>query len=152
MRLIGPRKISIFSALDRTMFLRWKKRSNQSVESKRRRTASNFRPTQFTENESDEEAYQGVRVKFTALLGRARVPLQVDIGFGDAVTPRPEIAKFPTLLDFPAPNLRVYPKETVMAEKFEAMVSRMPDCLRRRNRYLAALPLRASVFDLPGRK
>lgn len=70
----------------------------------------------------EEEAYQGVRVKFTALLGRARLPLQVDIGFGDAVTPKPETAEFPTLLDFPAPNLRVYPKETVIAEKFEAMV------------------------------
>lgn len=70
----------------------------------------------------EEEAYQGVRVKFTALLGRAKVPLQVDIGFGDAVTPKPETAEFPTLLDFPGPKLRVYPKETVVAEKFEAMV------------------------------
>lgn len=70
----------------------------------------------------EEEAYQGVRIKVTAKLGQARLPLQVDVGFGDAVTPRPEVADFPTLLDFPAPRLKVYPKETVVSEKFEAMV------------------------------
>ena len=70
----------------------------------------------------EEEAYQGVRVKFIAKLGQARIPIQVDIGFGDAVTPAPAVADFPTLLDFPAPHLKVYPKETVVAEKFEAMV------------------------------
>jgi len=69
-----------------------------------------------------EEAYQGVRIKFIAKLGQAKIPLQVDIGFGDAVTPEPKIADFPTLLDLPAPRLRVYPKETVIAEKFNAMV------------------------------
>ena len=70
----------------------------------------------------EKEAYQGVRIKFTAKLGQARIPLQVDVGFGDAVTPKPEIADFPTLLDLPAPRLMVYPKETVVAEKFAAMV------------------------------
>lgn len=70
----------------------------------------------------EEEKYQGVRVKFIAKLGQARITLQVDVGFGDAVTPHPMVAEFPTLLDFPAPRLRVYPKETVVAEKFEAMV------------------------------
>ncbi|MEQ1924198.1 MAG: nucleotidyl transferase AbiEii/AbiGii toxin family protein, partial [Pyrinomonadaceae bacterium] len=69
-----------------------------------------------------EEAYQGVRIKLTAKLGQARIPLQVDVGFGDAVTPKPEVADFPTLLDLPAPSLKVYPKETVVAEKFAAMV------------------------------
>ncbi len=70
----------------------------------------------------EEEIYHGVRIKFAAKLGQARIPLQVDVGFGDAVTPKPEIADFPTLLDFPAPRLKVYPKETVIAEKFDAMV------------------------------
>lgn len=70
----------------------------------------------------EEEAYQGVRIQFIAMLGNARIPLQIDIGFGDAVTPGAEVADFPTLLDFPAPHLKVYPKETVVAEKFEAMV------------------------------
>ena len=56
-------------------------------------------------------------MKFTALLGRASVPLHVDFGFGDAVTPKPETAESPTLLDFAAPYVRVYPKETVMADR-----------------------------------
>jgi hypothetical protein len=61
-------------------------------------------------------------MKLTAKLGQARIPLQVDVGFGDAVTPKREVADFPTLLDFPAPCLKVYLKETVVAEKFEALV------------------------------
>jgi len=70
----------------------------------------------------EDLAYQGVGVKFTAKLGSIVIPLQVDVGTGDAVTPGPETAEFPALLDFPAARLKVYPKETVVAEKFEAMV------------------------------
>ena len=66
----------------------------------------------------------GVRVRLTADLDGAQISLQVDIGFGDAVTPGAEVADFPTLLDFPAPRLRMYPRETVVAEKFEALVRR----------------------------
>jgi predicted nucleotidyltransferase component of viral defense system len=70
----------------------------------------------------EDLAYQGVRVKFTARLGNIRIPIQIDIGTGDAVTPGPENAEFPALLDLPSPTLKVYPKETVVAEKYEAMV------------------------------
>src|SRR5690606_16780077 len=59
----------------------------------------------------------------TAVLGGARIPLQVDIGFGDAITPGPRLETLPTLLDFPAPTVWSYPPETVIAEKFEAIVS-----------------------------
>ncbi len=81
--------------------------------------------------EGDE--YQGVRLSFEARLGVARIPIQVDIGFGDAVVPKPEVLDYPTLLDFPAPRLLAYPQETVIAEKFQSMVelgianSRMKD-------------------------
>ena len=77
--------------------------------------------------------YQGVRVRFSAELARAVIPVQVDVGFGDAVTPEPEEIVFPGLLDFPAAQLRAYSKYTVIAEKTEAMVlladqnSRMKD-------------------------
>jgi hypothetical protein len=71
----------------------------------------------------EDEVYGGVRIKLTAMLAGARVPLQVDIGFGDAITPAAPETDFPTLLDFPAPNLHVYPRETVVAEKFQAMVA-----------------------------
>lgn len=57
------------------------------------------------------------------ILGKARIPLQVDIGFGDAVTPRPRRVTLPTLLDLPAPALRAYPRETVVAEKLHAVVT-----------------------------
>jgi predicted nucleotidyltransferase component of viral defense system len=66
--------------------------------------------------------YQGVRVRFSAELARAVIPVQFDVGFGDAVTPGPEEIIFPVLLDFPRPTLRAYPKYTVVAEKTEAMV------------------------------
>jgi predicted nucleotidyltransferase component of viral defense system len=80
-----------------------------------------------------EGGYPGVRVTLTAELARARIPVQCDIGFGDAVTPEPTRQNYPTLLDMPKPNLRAYPLETVVAEKLEALVklaafnSRMKD-------------------------
>ena len=71
----------------------------------------------------EETEYGGLRITLTANLGTADIPVQVDVGFGDAITPAPVEVEFPTLLDMPAPRLRAYPKETVVAEKFEAMVS-----------------------------
>ncbi len=72
---------------------------------------------------TDDREYSGVRVRTTAVIAGARVPIQVDIGFGDAVTPRPIEIDYPTLLDHPAPHLKAYPVETVVAEKFEALVT-----------------------------
>ncbi len=77
--------------------------------------------------------YGGVRVTMVASLGKARIPLQIDIGFGDAITPGPRDATFPTLLSLDPPRIRAYPLETVVAEKFDAVVrlgranSRMKD-------------------------
>lgn len=66
--------------------------------------------------------YGGVRIDIPATLDGARIALQVDIGFGDAVTPAPEDIRYPVLLDdLPAPQLRAYPKHTVIAEKFHAI-------------------------------
>jgi hypothetical protein len=70
-----------------------------------------------------EAGYGGVRVLLTGDLARARCRTQVDIGFGDAVTPAPMPAVYPVLIDgFPAPRLRVYPAYTVVAEKLHAIV------------------------------
>jgi predicted nucleotidyltransferase component of viral defense system len=69
-----------------------------------------------------DAGYPGVRVSLQAELARARIPVQCDIGFGDAVTPEPTRQHYPTLLDMPAPTLRAYPLETVVAEKLEALV------------------------------
>jgi hypothetical protein len=69
-----------------------------------------------------EAGYSGVRIDLQAKLDGARIALQVDIGFGDAVTPAPESVNYPVLLDdLPAPQLRAYPKYTVVAEKFHAV-------------------------------
>jgi hypothetical protein len=69
-----------------------------------------------------ETGYGGVRIDLLGHLDNARIPLQVDIGFGDAVTPEPEAISYPVLLDdLPAPQLRAYPKCTVVAEKFHAI-------------------------------
>ncbi|MEZ4658672.1 MAG: nucleotidyl transferase AbiEii/AbiGii toxin family protein [Caldilineaceae bacterium] len=81
----------------------------------------------------EEQEYHGQRVNMIAHLGKARVLIQIDIGVGDLVTPPPLHAEYPTLLEFPAPHLRIYSKESVVAEKLHAMVeldltnSRMKD-------------------------
>ncbi len=71
----------------------------------------------------DEQAYAGIRLRIAAKLGNARLNLQIDVGFGDVVTPEARSETYPTLLDQPAPELRVYSPESVVAEKLEAMVS-----------------------------
>ncbi len=69
-----------------------------------------------------DQPYGGVRVRMEGGLGQARLHLQVDIGFGDVITPEREERDYPTLLDLPAPRLWTYPRETLVAEKLDAMV------------------------------
>lgn len=69
-----------------------------------------------------EAGYPGVRVTLKAKLDGATIPIQCDLGFGDAVTPGPLEAPYPTLLNLPSPQLLIYPQATVVAEKLEAMV------------------------------
>ena len=83
-----------------------------------------FNRTSIEVSRIKEDAdYEGVRVQFHATLARARIPMQLDIGFGDVITPGPTDVEYPSLLDFPAPMLRAYPKETVVAEKLEALTA-----------------------------
>lgn len=70
----------------------------------------------------EDVEYGGIRVRTSATIAGARIPIQVDIGFGDAVTPGPVEIVYPSLLDAPAPRLRAYPVTTVVAEKFQALV------------------------------
>lgn len=93
-----------------------------------------FDPATVKAERIKEDAdYEGVRVRFVGLLGKARVAMQIDVGFGDVVTPGTVNITYPTMLDFPTPSLSGYPRETVLAEKFHAMVylrmlnSRMKD-------------------------
>jgi hypothetical protein len=81
----------------------------------------------------EDADYSGVRVTFRATIENARIPMQIDVGFGDVVTPAARRTDYPTILELPAPTLLAYNRETMVAEKFEAMVklgelnSRMKD-------------------------
>jgi predicted nucleotidyltransferase component of viral defense system len=82
----------------------------------------------------EDNAYGGIRAVMQARLAEARIHVQIDVGFGDTITPAATDLDFPTLLaDMPSPNVLAYPTETIVAEKVEAMVhlglsnSRMKD-------------------------
>ena len=81
----------------------------------------------------EDQDYEGLRFNLDCRLENARIPIQIDIGFGDVVTPGATEVTYPVLLDFPAPVLPAYSRESVVAEKFQAMVmlgianSRMKD-------------------------
>lgn len=71
----------------------------------------------------EDDDYEGVRIRLVASLSKARIHVQVDVAFGDAVKPDPQEADYPVLLPLPAPHVRIYPREAVVAEKFQIMVA-----------------------------
>ena len=81
----------------------------------------------------EDADYEGVRVKLIGFLERSQIPMQIDVGFGDVLYPKPKEIDYPVILDLPKPHLKGYAVETVVSEKFEAMVqlgdlnSRMKD-------------------------
>jgi len=93
-----------------------------------------FDPNSLSAERITEDAvYEGIRIRFTGTLDTAQIPMQLDIGFGDVVFPKVSEADIPAILDFPAPRILCYSKESAIAEKFEAMLklgqlnSRMKD-------------------------
>ena len=66
--------------------------------------------------------YQGQRVSLTAFLGKARIPVQVDVGFGDVVTPKAKKISYPTLLDLPAPSIRACPRIGDVVDKHDKLL------------------------------
>src|SRR5437773_7442507 len=76
----------------------------------------------FASRIKEEQEYEGLRVNLVARLERARIHMQVDIGFGDVIVPPPKEIQYPALLNFPSPRLRAYPREAVVSEKLEALV------------------------------
>jgi hypothetical protein len=96
----------------------------------------------------EDQEYGGVRVELVAWITTAQVRLQVDVGVGDAITPEASLMEFPVILDFPAPRLRAYPRETVVAEKVEAMVQLGMANSRMKDFYDVALLAR--TFDFEG--
>jgi predicted nucleotidyltransferase component of viral defense system len=71
----------------------------------------------------EDADYEGVRIKVTGYLGKSRHVLQFDIGFGDVIVPKPMPMEYPSLLDMERPQLKAYSCESVISEKFEAMIA-----------------------------
>lgn len=94
----------------------------------------NFDPETIKGQRVKEDAdYEGVRIKFLGYLERSRIPMQIDVGFGDIIYPKSEVINYPAILNLPKPHLKGYPAESMISEKFEAMIklgllnSRMKD-------------------------
>lgn len=97
----------------------------------------------------EDADYEGVRLLFQGRLEQARVHMQIDVGFGDSVTPAPAAIDYPVILDLPAPKLKGYPPETIVAEKFEALVKLGMINTRMKDFY--DLWLLSRQFDFDGR-
>ncbi len=96
-----------------------------------------------------DQEYDGQRIKLTARLAQARIPLQIDVGFGDVVTPEAQMLDYMPLLDtLPAPRIRAYPRETVLAEKLQAIVAL--DTLNTRMKDFYDISALANDFDFDG--
>lgn len=95
----------------------------------------------------EDQEYGGVRITIVAHLTTAKISLQIDVGFGDAVTPEAREIEFPTLLEMPAPKLRAYPRETVVAEKLEAMTKLGVENSRMKDFYDVAVMAKQFAFD-----
>ena len=93
------------------------------------------------------QPYGGLRARIKGRLGRTRLSLQVDIGFGDRITPEPRVLDYPTLLDLPTPRLWTYPRETVVAEKLHAMVEHGARNTRVRDLWDVVFLARHFAFD-----
>jgi len=96
----------------------------------------------------EDAGYEGVRVQFTGYLGRTRAAMQIDFGFGDTVYPKPSLVEYPSALGMARPKLWGYPRETVVAEKFEAMVNL--GILNSRMKDFYDVCLLANQFDFDG--
>jgi predicted nucleotidyltransferase component of viral defense system len=103
-----------------------------------------------TEPIKQDADYQGIRIRCLGYLDKARINIQVDLGFGDVVFPEPETSLLPTLLDYPAPQLLCYSRESTIAEKFEAMLKL--GILNSRMKDFYDIWLLSQQFDFDGKK
>jgi len=102
----------------------------------------------IVQNIREDAEYGGVRATFIARLGSAVIPVQIDFGTGDAVTPEPVEATYPTMLAMPSPVLLTYPRETVVAEKLEAIVNLGMDNSRMKDYFDLWFLATTHTFDL----
>jgi hypothetical protein len=110
-----------------------------------------FDPASIQAERITEDAdYEGIRTRFRGSLDSARVNMQIDIGFGDVIFPGPVESDLPTMLDFPAPRLLGYSRESAIAEKFEAMLK--PGELNSRMKDFYDIWLLCRQFDFEGER
>jgi predicted nucleotidyltransferase component of viral defense system len=95
----------------------------------------------------EQRRYAGLQIKIPASLGTMRQTMKIDIGFGDVVTPSPSMMTYPTLLDMDAPEIKAYSPETVIAEKFEAMIDLAESNSRMKDFYDVYQLLSKHLFD-----
>lgn len=95
----------------------------------------------------EDAEYAGVRVRFSGVLAKARIPMQIDVGFGDVIVPKPIEVEYPAMFEFPPPLIRAYPKETVVAQKLEALTMLGTVNSRLKDFYDVALLARLYAFD-----
>lgn len=93
-----------------------------------------------------QREYTGVRIRFEGRMGSARVPMQIDVGFGDIITPEPTDVHYPGLIGLPSPKLKAYPPETVIAEKIQTMIEKGKSNTRLKDFYDVWLLLRSPAF------
>ncbi|OGF48791.1 MAG: hypothetical protein A2044_08800 [Candidatus Firestonebacteria bacterium GWA2_43_8] len=93
--------------------------------------------------------YEGVRIKLMGFLGKARIPIQIDVGFGDITYPDPKVIDYPVILDFSQPRLKGYPAENTVSEKFNAMINLGPLNSRMKDFYDIWLIMRRYDFEGP---
>ncbi|MCP4375044.1 MAG: nucleotidyl transferase AbiEii/AbiGii toxin family protein [bacterium] len=96
----------------------------------------------------EDMKYEGVRIRMDSRLDNARIPLFIDVGFGDSIIPPPTFGQYPVLLDSPAPVLRMYRRETAIAEKLHAMTER--GVLNSRMKDFADIWYLSQHFDFDG--
>ena len=110
-----------------------------------------FDPDSIQAERITEDAdYDGIRIRFLGALGSVRVNMQIDIGFGDIIFPEPEEMDFPTMLNFSAPRLLCYSRESSISEKLEAMVKL--DMLNSRMKDFYDIWLLSRQFNFDGAK
>lgn len=95
----------------------------------------------------EQRRYAGLEIKVPVSLGTMRQMMKIDIGFGDVVTPQPDFMTYPTLLDMNAPEIKAYSRETVIAEKFEAMIDLSESNSRMKDFYDIHQQLSQKQFD-----
>jgi predicted nucleotidyltransferase component of viral defense system len=95
----------------------------------------------------EQRKYAGLEIKAPVSLGNMKQLLKIDVGFGDVATPPPSVMIYPTLLDMEAPEIKAYSPETIIAEKFEAMIDLAEANSRMKDFYDVYQLLSKDIFD-----